>query len=87
MKTNSKPQTQMKRLKQLIYKWYENATRILIYSAIQILMVGLLLGGAYLTFITVLEDLYVCITLTLGITMFLLGGVLIHTWIRDVIRE
>lgn len=79
--------TPMKRLSHVVYNWYTNATRILIYSAIQLLMVGLLFGGAYLTFITILEDLYVCITLTLGITMFLLGGVLIHTWIRDVIRE
>jgi len=87
MKTNSRTQSPMKRLKELIYKWYENATRILIYSAIQILMVGLLFGGAYLTIITLLEDFDVCITLTLGITMFLLGGVLIHHWIKDVIRE
>ena len=79
--------TPMQKLRRIISEWFAIVFRILFYSVLQILMVGILFGGAYLTVITLWSSFDVCITLTLGIVMFILGGVMIHHWIKDVMRE
>ena len=74
-------------LKQIVHSFYVQFSKILIYIALHIFMIGLIIGGCYLTVITLLEDYMSCLEFTLGGLMTILGVVMIYTFIKDVVKE
>ena len=73
--------------KEIVRSFGVQCSKVLLYIALHIIMIGMILGGCYLTGVTILKNYMLCLEFTLGALMAITGVVMIYTFIRDVIRN